>query len=125
MDSTGSGSEFPRTSVSGMPRIGPRRELKRALEAYWSGRVGAGELAEAGSSVRRANWEAMARHHIDLIPSNDFSLYDQVLDAAVLVGAVPPRYLPAAGAAGLDSYFAMARGGMIAGNQLEPLQLTK
>ncbi len=119
------GAELPRTSVSGMPRIGARRELKRALESYWAGRVGAEALSAVGAEVRRANWVAGAAAGIDLIASNDFSLYDHVLDAAVLVGAIPARYLPAAGPPGLDTYFAMARGGSVAGVALEPLQLTK
>jgi 5-methyltetrahydropteroyltriglutamate--homocysteine methyltransferase len=129
------GAALPRTSVSGMPRVGARRELKRALEGYWAGRVGPEALAAVGAGVRRANWEAGAAAGIDLIASNDFSLYDHVLDAAVLVGAIPARYLPKTGTGsrapgggapgGLDTYFAMARGGRVAGVALEPLQMIK
>ncbi|MGH9127984.1 MAG: 5-methyltetrahydropteroyltriglutamate--homocysteine S-methyltransferase [Acidimicrobiales bacterium] len=137
-------TELPGTSVSGMPRIGAQRELKRALEGYWAGRLGAEALGEVGAAVRRANWEAQAAAGVGLIASNDFSLYDQVLDAAMLVGAIPGRYLPGSGGGaaggvgggggpgseegpvpGLDTYFAMARGGAVGGTQLEPLQLTK
>lgn len=112
--------------MSGMPRIGSQRQLKRALEGYWAGRVAADELAAVGATIRRANWESAAAAGIDLVASNDFSFYDHVLDAAVLVGAVPRRYRAAAGAtASLDGYFAMARGGTVAGAPLEPLALTK
>src|SRR3954452_7775236 len=89
------------SSVQGFPRIGPDRELKFALEGYWRGERSADELEETARGIRRANWELMRDTGIDLIPSNDFSLYDQMLDTAQLVGAVPP---------GLDAYFAAARG---------------
>src|ERR687887_2630495 len=89
------------SSVHGFPRIGPGRELKFATEGYWSGERSADELQAVARAIRRANWELMRDAGIDLIPSNDFSLYDQVLDTAQLVGAVP---------SGLDAYFAAARG---------------
>jgi 5-methyltetrahydropteroyltriglutamate--homocysteine methyltransferase len=92
---------MPLSAVHGFPRIGPNRELKFALEGHWRGEVSAGELQETARGIRRANWELMRDAGIDLIPSNDFSLYDQVLDTAQLVGVVPP---------GLDAYFAAARG---------------
>src|SRR5436190_995353 len=89
------------STVHGFPRIGPNRELKFALEAYWRGETSADELQETARGIRRANWELMRDAGIDLIPSNDFSLYDQMLDTAALVGVVPR---------GLDAYFAAARG---------------
>src|SRR3954451_10644627 len=89
------------SSVQGFPRIGPDRELKFALEGYWRGERSADELEETARGIRRANWELMRDAGIDLIPSNDFSLYDQVLDTAQLGGAVPP---------GRDAYSAGARG---------------
>src|SRR4051812_28417194 len=89
------------STVHGFPRIGPKRELKFALEGYWRGETSAEELHETARAIRRSGWELMRDAGIDLIPSNDFSLYDQVLDTAALVGAVPP---------GLDAYFAAARG---------------
>src|SRR5436305_1648241 len=92
---------MPLSAVHGFPRIGPNRELKFALEGHWRGEVSADELLETARAIRRANWELMRDAGIDLIPSNDFSLYDQVLDTAQLVGVVPP---------GLDAYFAAARG---------------
>ena len=74
-------------STLGAPRIGPRRELKFALENYWAGKSDSATLLEAASGLRAANW---ARQHglgIAHIPSNDFSLYDHVLDTSVMVGA--------------------------------------
>ncbi|PIO96745.1 5-methyltetrahydropteroyltriglutamate--homocysteine S-methyltransferase [Pleomorphomonas carboxyditropha] len=94
----------------GTPRIGPRRELKFALEAYWSGRIGRAELLETAAALRAANWADQAARGVAVIPSNDFSFYDQMLDTAVMVGAVPAGYGWTDGMVSLDSYFAMARG---------------
>ena len=100
-------------TIPGYPRIGKRRELKRALEGYWSGKRTAGELEETASAIRRANWDAQVAAGLDLVPVNDFSLYDHVLDTCALVGAIPPRF----GWTGIkdmvdvDLLFAMARGG--------------
>ena len=76
----------------GYPRIGKHRELKRATEGYWSGKVSADELLQTAATIRRTNWETQRDAGIELIPSNDFSLYDQMLDMIALVGAVPARY---------------------------------
>jgi 5-methyltetrahydropteroyltriglutamate--homocysteine methyltransferase len=94
----------------GVPRIGPRRELKSALEAFWSGRIDEGALRETASGLRAASWARQRSLGIDVIPSNDFSLYDQVLDASVMLGAVPPAYGWKGGHVPLSTYFAMARG---------------
>ncbi|MEU0570835.1 5-methyltetrahydropteroyltriglutamate--homocysteine S-methyltransferase, partial [Nonomuraea sp. NPDC005983] len=109
-------SRFPQSTVLGYPRIGPRRELKRALESYWDGRSTREELEAVGASLREQTWRRLAALGLDGLPSNTFSLYDQVLDTAVLLGAVPARYLEAA-----DPYFAMARGT----DGLAPLRMTK
>ena len=79
-------------TIPGYPRIGKRRELKRALEGYWSGKRTAAELEETAAAIRRANWDAQIAAGLDLVPVNDFSLYDHVLDTCALVGAVPPRF---------------------------------
>jgi 5-methyltetrahydropteroyltriglutamate--homocysteine methyltransferase len=94
----------------GTPRIGPRRELKTALESYWSGKSGAKDLLEAAAGLRAANWARQKALGITVIPSNDFSLYDHVLDTSVMVGAIPDVYGWRGGAVPLDTYFAMARG---------------
>ena len=78
----------------GFPRIGPNRELKAALERYWSADSTAGDLLAAARAIRRGNWAVQAGSGLDHVPSNDFSLYEHVLDTAVTVGAVPERRLP-------------------------------
>lgn len=98
------------TGNLGFPRIGARRELKFALEKYWSNQSSAQQLAAATRRLRETHWRLQAAAGIDQIPSNDFSLYDHVLDAAALVGAVPARYNCKGGHVNLDTYFAMARG---------------
>ncbi|MGH9082713.1 MAG: 5-methyltetrahydropteroyltriglutamate--homocysteine S-methyltransferase, partial [Acidimicrobiales bacterium] len=125
-----------KTAVHGMPRIGERRALKWALEAYWAGRTGLPELASAAAAVRRRNWDRLAEAKVGYVPSNDFSLYDHMLDAAVAVGAIPDRFRtgePAHGSGSgpdpeLTRYFAMARGGLAGragGSEVAPLELTK
>ncbi|WP_157253483.1 5-methyltetrahydropteroyltriglutamate--homocysteine S-methyltransferase [Nonomuraea typhae] len=104
------------STVLGYPRIGPRRELKRALESYWDGRSTRRELEEEGARLRAATWRRLAELGLGELPSNTFSFYDQVLDTAVLLGAVPERYRAAE-----DPYFAMARGT----DGLAPLRMTK
>ena len=80
------------SNVSGFPRIGAQRELKVATESYWSGERSRDDLLETARELRAANWKLQRDAGIDLIPSNDFSFYDQVLDTIALVGAVPERY---------------------------------
>jgi len=94
----------------GTPRIGPRRELKMALEAYWSGKSDEKSLIEAARSLRAENWARQKSLGISVIPSNDFSFYDQVLDTSVMVGAIPEIYGWKSGPVSLATYFAMARG---------------
>jgi methionine synthase II (cobalamin-independent) len=111
-------------TIPGYPRIGKRRELKRALEGYWSGKRTAAELEETASAIRRANWDSQTAAGLDLVPVNDFSLYDQVLDTCALVGAIPPRFSWTGGAADLDLLFAMARGG-VGDEPVRAMELTK
>jgi 5-methyltetrahydropteroyltriglutamate--homocysteine methyltransferase len=94
----------------GFPRIGPRRELKFALEKYWSGVSSEAELREAALGLRTAAWARQSALGTDWLPSGDFSFYDHVLDTSMMLGAVPERYGAADGAADLATYFAMARG---------------
>jgi 5-methyltetrahydropteroyltriglutamate--homocysteine methyltransferase len=107
---------FPASTVLGYPRIGPRRELKRALEAYWDGRATRADLDATGRDLRARTWQRLADLGLDGLPSNTFSHYDQVLDTVMLLGAVPGRYRDQP-----DPYFAMARGS--AG--VAPLRMTK
>jgi 5-methyltetrahydropteroyltriglutamate--homocysteine methyltransferase len=94
----------------GTPRIGPRRELKLALESFWAGKSNEQSLIEAGIGLRAANWARQKKLGVTIIPSNDFSFYDQVLDTSVMVGAIPETYGWKGGAVPLPTYFAMARG---------------
>src|SRR6185503_18995788 len=94
----------------GTPRIGPRRELKLALESFWSGASDEASLIETGIGLRAANWARQKKLGVTVIPSNDFSFYDQILDTSVMVGAIPQIYGWKGGAVSLATYFAMARG---------------
>src|SRR5439155_1356343 len=102
---------------------GRNRELKRATEGYWSGKIDAAELQRVASDVRAESWRRQAAAGIRLIPSNDFSLYDHVLDVVALTGAVPQRYSWDGGDVGLDTYFTMARGS--AEDDVPAMEMTK
>ncbi len=110
------------TATLGYPRIGPRRELKRALEDHWSGRSGGSELAAAAARIKSQRWREQRRRGIAIVPSNDFSLYDHVLDTAWMLGALPARArdLPR----DLGTYFKLARGGGHGGG-CAALEMTK
>jgi 5-methyltetrahydropteroyltriglutamate--homocysteine methyltransferase len=109
----------------GFPRIGRQRELKKATEAYWAGRLSAEELERTAAALRAERWQVQRAARIDHIPSNDFSLYDHVLDAAALVGAVPDRYGWDQETVDLDTYFAMARGAQREGLDVQAMEMTK
>ena len=94
----------------GFPRIGLHRELKKALESYWQGKSSKEALLQTGEQLRARHWRLQREAGIDLIPSNDFSLYDHVLDLSCLLGCIPRRYGWSGGPIDLDTYFAMARG---------------
>jgi 5-methyltetrahydropteroyltriglutamate--homocysteine methyltransferase len=113
------------SNVSGFPRIGRNRELKFATEGYWRGETSADELAATAKAIRVENWKLMQEAGIDLIPSNDFSYYDQVLDTIALVGAVPERYGWDGGEVDLDTYFAMARGRQSGDVDVTAMEMTK
>ncbi|GAA3048426.1 5-methyltetrahydropteroyltriglutamate--homocysteine S-methyltransferase [Actinokineospora globicatena] len=115
MTSTNTGG----ATVYGYPRQGANRQLKKATEAYWAGRTDADTLLSAARDLRLGRLVELRDAGLDEIPSNDFSLYDHVLDTAWLVGAIPRRH--AAVGEGLDRYFAMARGAA----DVPPLEMTK
>ncbi|MFH1068318.1 MAG: 5-methyltetrahydropteroyltriglutamate--homocysteine S-methyltransferase [Candidatus Glassbacteria bacterium] len=114
-----------RSSIHGFPRIGAERELKFAVEAYWSGKSDGKELAERAGKLRAANYEFLKASGLDLIPVGDFSLYDKVLDTICMSGAVPKRFPFAGGPIGPDQYFAMARGLKAARGNVRPLSMLK
>ena len=105
-------------TVLGYPRIGPDRELKRAIEGYWAGRTDPAALFATATDLRAKTLAELAG--LDSVPGNTFSFYDHVLDTAVLFGAVPQRFRDL-GLSELDTYFAMARGH----GEVAPLELTK
>ncbi len=109
----------------GYPRIGPDRELKRATEAHWAGRLSADDLLAEAAGLRLDQWMTQRAAGIDHIPSNAFSLYDHVLDMAALVGAVPERYGWSGEEVDLDTYFAMARGAQRKGLDAPAMEMTK
>lgn len=113
-----------RSHVLGFPRIGKQRELKKKCEAFWAGKVTKKELLEEGKALRKENWERLKAEGIDLIPSNDFSLYDQVLDMTLAVGAIPTRY-NILQSDKLELYFAMARGEQKDGKDVIAMEMTK
>jgi 5-methyltetrahydropteroyltriglutamate--homocysteine methyltransferase len=112
----------------GYPRIGSHRELKKANEQYWAGKITHHQLVEAGQRIRRNNWLTQQQAGISLIPCNDFSFYDQILDWSLTVDAIPERFRPLAEkpeTRELDLYFAMARGYQQGGLDLIALEMTK
>ncbi|MCH2208250.1 MAG: 5-methyltetrahydropteroyltriglutamate--homocysteine S-methyltransferase [Lentisphaerales bacterium] len=94
----------------GYPRIGSKRELKKATEAYWKGSLSLSELLATGKNLRETNWKKQQDAGIDLIPVNDFSFYDQVLDMSCLLGNIPPRFQWDEELTNVDTAFTIARG---------------
>jgi len=99
-----------RTAILGYPRMGAARDLKKALEQFWSSRIDQKTLLAEAARIRLAHWTLQKQAGVDFIPSGDFSLYDHMLDAAVMLGAIPSRYGPLSRENPLQGYFAMARG---------------
>uniref|UniRef100_UPI004047509A 5-methyltetrahydropteroyltriglutamate-- homocysteine S-methyltransferase n=1 Tax=Flavobacterium sp. TaxID=239 RepID=UPI004047509A len=115
-----------RTNNLGYPRIGSNRELKKACELYWSGKITSNELVATGEKIRKDNWLLQANAGIDLIPSNDFSFYDQVLDLSLTLGAIPEQYKEFSEKnSELDLYFAMARGAQKDNLDVKAMEMTK
>ena len=106
-------------TVLGYPRIGPGRELKSALERYWSGRLDRAGLLAVAETRRQDDRRAMNAAGLDSVPVHTVSLYDHVLDTATLLGVVPERFADIDDP--LDCYFAMARGN----DRVPPLEMTK
>ncbi len=113
------------TANLGFPRIGANRELKKAIEGYWKGNLSANELQNTAKEIRLKNWQLQKKAGIKYIPSNDFSLYDQILDHIALFGAVPPRFKFNQKNVDLDLYFAMARGAQKDGIDVTAMEMTK
>ncbi|WP_412075743.1 5-methyltetrahydropteroyltriglutamate--homocysteine S-methyltransferase [Streptomyces xanthophaeus] len=118
---TESAAAAVQATVYGYPRQGQNRELKKAVEGYWKGRVTAEALQDTARDLRRANWKQLADAGLHELPTGDFSYYDHVLDTTVMVGAIPARHRAAVETDALDGYFAMARGTQ----DVAPLEMTK
>ncbi|MBB3226041.1 5-methyltetrahydropteroyltriglutamate--homocysteine methyltransferase [Luteibacter sp. Sphag1AF] len=116
---------MPHVTYLGFPRIGRRRELKRALESFWSGETPAAELLATATDLRHRHWNLAREAGADSVPVNDFSLYDHVLDTAVLLDAIPERYRALNATDPLAAYFAMARGVQTDTVDLPALEMTK
>ncbi len=99
-----------KSSNLGYPRIGEKREWKRALERYWKGECSEEELLEETKKLRLKNIQKQKLQGIDLIPVGDFSFYDHVLDTATMFGQVPARFAYNGGKVPLQTYFQIARG---------------
>jgi 5-methyltetrahydropteroyltriglutamate--homocysteine methyltransferase len=108
-----------KTSCLGFPRMGKNRELKFALESFWKGNLTEAGLLDVAKKLRRDHWLLQKAIGISIIPSNDFSLYDHILDALVLIGATPERF--GNQSASLTQYFAMARNS----NEQTAMEMTK
>ena len=116
------------TNNLGYPRIGSNRELKKASEQYWSGKTPIETLVQTGAAIRAQNWKLQKEAGIDLVPSNDFSFYDHVLDLSLTVGNIPKRYQEVIldkTNTELDLYFAMARGYQQNGLDITAMEMTK
>jgi len=116
------------TQNLGYPRIGSQRELKKICENYWADKTGYKNVLQVGKNIRHENWNLQKEAGIDIIPSNDFSFYDHVLDHSLTFGAIPKRYnevILKKGNSELDLYFAMARGYQKEGLDVVAMEMTK
>ena len=117
------------TQNLGYPRIGSQRQLKKACEQYWAGKIDLKELNKVARTIKEQHWQTQLDAGIDLIPCNDFSFYDQVLDTSLLLGVIPRRYSPVLSEIKtnneIDLYFAMARGYQKDGLDITAMEMTK
>lgn len=112
------------SSVLGFPRMGRLRDLKKATEAYWGGKLSRDDLLSEGKRLRLEHWKLQKNAGVDLIPSNDFAFYDQVLDHIQLFNAIPERYSKHK-LHQIDEYFAMGRGHQKDGIDVPTLEMVK
>ncbi|WP_442591766.1 5-methyltetrahydropteroyltriglutamate--homocysteine S-methyltransferase [Pedobacter sp. AW31-3R] len=118
-----------KTQNLGYPRIGSQRQLKKACEQYWTGKIDLNELNQVARKLKEENWQTQLDAGIDLIPCNDFSFYDQTLDMSLLLGVIPQRYSQVLTEVKTnqetDLYFAMARGYQKDGLDITAMEMTK
>jgi 5-methyltetrahydropteroyltriglutamate--homocysteine methyltransferase len=109
----------------GFPRIGAHRELKKALESFWKGESSKEALLASAAQLRALHWRLQQQAGVEHIPSNDFSLYDHILDLSCMLGCIPERYGWTGGRVDLDTYFSMARGRQAAGTDVTAMEMSK
>jgi len=109
----------------GFPRIGAKRELKKALERYWKKEITQSELFTVGCELRQRHWQQQADAGIEWLPVGDFSWYDQVLDHSSLLGVIPERFKHDGSKVDIDTYFRMARGRAPSGEPTHAGEMTK
>ncbi|TXD48808.1 5-methyltetrahydropteroyltriglutamate--homocysteine S-methyltransferase [Polaribacter sp. IC073] len=115
-----------KTTILGHPRIGEKRELKKAIESYWKENIEETTLLKIASDIKKKNWLHQKEIGIDIIPSNDFSLYDQVLDMSLTLNCIPKRFRELKNKVSfIDLYFAMARGFQKDNFDIVALEMTK
>ncbi len=115
-----------KSSNLGFPRLGIKREWKKASERYWSGRIDLEELIATADELTSRHWKLQMEAGIDIIPCNDFAFYDLMLDTVVLLGAVPERYgIGADAEIDIDTHFAMARGRQDETADVTAMEMTK
>ncbi|KAM0751407.1 cobalamin-independent methionine synthase [Meredithblackwellia eburnea MCA 4105] len=112
------------SAVLGFPRIGDKRQVKKALESYWAGKIDAAELQKVAAETRLARWETIKNAGVDVIPSGDFTLYDHSLDFSTTFNVIPAKYAEAK-ISELDRYFAMGRGRQIGDVDLPAQEMQK
>ncbi|WP_040948877.1 5-methyltetrahydropteroyltriglutamate--homocysteine S-methyltransferase [Gorillibacterium massiliense] len=99
-----------KSSVLGYPRIGADREWKKALEAFWAGKLAEGDFLQRLKEIRLNHLQKQLNKGIDLIPVGDFSFYDHILDTAAMFGLIPQRFNYKGGVVPLSVYYGVARG---------------
>lgn len=109
----------------GFPRIGLRRELKKAQESYWAGNSSQEDLLEVGRELRARHWQQQKEAGVDRVPVGDFAWYDHVLTTSLLLGNVPARHQNADGSVDLDTLFRIGRGRAPTGEPAAAAEMTK
>ncbi|CAK9886401.1 MAG: 5-methyltetrahydropteroyltriglutamate--homocysteine methyltransferase [Candidatus Erwinia impunctatus] len=109
----------------GFPRVGLRRELKKAQESYWAGKISQEALLEVGKTLRARHWQQQQEAGVDLVPVGDFAWYDHVLATSLLLGNVPARHQNQDGSVDLDTLFRIGRGRAPSGQPAAAAEMTK
>ena len=114
-----------KTHILSYPRIGAKRETKKICEKYWAEKTNLNDLIDTGKQQRKYNWQVQKDAGLDLVPVNDYSYYDHILDTSFMVGAIPKRFRELKHLNSYDLYFAMARGYQKEDKDLIPMEMTK